>query len=268
MPYGVLDGRLDSWQQTYLERLHKQMLICTDEGGDADLGGHSGRQRCYVKRLEAFAARECEHIAEAVRSWWQRCDLDLWCCRYLWYQSLTLGVHAVVVLSLISPFAAGLVEYLVSHTHHPLDVLLDPWRHGVVRVAGCMLVGGKHQPETVETVPFGQMDQEHTGGLFHGLDHYAGFGSHGRVCELQWVEVEHGIQDPVGRAGPCADQDGQAVESGINNEDITITKASAVSCDPGLLPHTDPHLLFSCKTLSILSSKPAPSASSVLASNV
>lgn len=72
-------------------------------------------------------------------------------------------------------------------------------------------------------VPFGQMYQEHTSSLLHRFDHHASSRSHGRVCELHGVEVEHGIQDPVGRTWPTADQDGKAVQGGINKKNITMT---------------------------------------------
>lgn len=64
--------------------------------------------------------------------------------------------------------------------------------------------------------------QEHQGGLHHRLNNDLVLRGHRRVGQFQRVEVENRIDDTAGGGRASADKNGQSIESGIHNENITV----------------------------------------------
>lgn len=89
----------------------------------------------------------------------------------------------------------------------------------MVGLHGKLLGEGMH-------VPLDEMNEQHSCSLLHRLDEHAGLWGHGRVCQLEWVEVHNSTENAVGGGGSGADEDRQAVQCSIYYEGIAMAEAT------------------------------------------
>lgn len=68
------------------------------------------------------------------------------------------------------------------------------------------------------------MDEQHSSRLLHRLDKHTGFRGHGRVGQLEGVEVHDSIQNAVGCGRSGTDEDGQAIQGTIYDKSIAMAR--------------------------------------------